>query len=163
MALFGHRSYKRGILPATEPATEHSQQAPFSDVFGEFVQGIVLYCKIPVHWSSPSVQSNGPVHQSRVQVLHLPERKHNIVDSLLFANLCLINGISLYYYGRTEVLGSLSHEMTVNLLAIVQAVLIILPLLLGTVLLVVDWIMSMKKRNDYEKLPSLEIDRDHQQ
>ena len=64
--------YKRGILPATEPATEHSQQAPFSDVFGELVQGIVLYCKTPVHWSSPSVQSNGPVHQSRVQVLHLP-------------------------------------------------------------------------------------------
>ena len=53
--------------------------------------------------------------------------------------------------------------MTVNVLAIVQAVLIILPLLLGTVLLVVDWIMSMKKRNDYEELPSLEIDRDHQQ
>ena len=60
--------YKRGVLPATE----HSQQAPFSDVLGELVQGIVLYCKTPVHWSSPSVQSNGPVHRSRVQVLHLP-------------------------------------------------------------------------------------------
>ena len=91
------------------------------------------------------------------------ERKHNIVDSLLFANLCLINSISLYYYGRTEFLGSLSDEVIINVLAIVQAVLIILPLLLGTILLVVDWIMSKKKRNDYEELPSLEIDRDHRQ
>ena len=32
------------------------------------------------------------------------ERKHNIIDSLLFANLCFINSITLFYYGRTEVM-----------------------------------------------------------
>ena len=88
------------------------------------------------------------------------ERKHNIVDSLLFANLCLINAITLYYYASTEVLGRFkSNEVLINVLAILQAVLIILPLLLGTTLLVVEWRVSRKKGKDYDELPSLHIDR----
>ena len=88
------------------------------------------------------------------------ERKHNIVDSLLFANLSLINAITLYYYASTEVLGRFkSNEVLINVLAILQDVLIILPLLLGTTLLVVEWRVSRKKGKDYEELPSLHIDR----
>ncbi|CAI8040087.1 hypothetical protein GBAR_LOCUS22340 [Geodia barretti] len=77
------------------------------------------------------------------------ERKHNIVDSLLFANLSLINAITLYYYGRTEVFDQFRSEMLISSLAIVQAALIILPLLVVIILRVVEWKMR-RKRDDYE-------------
>ncbi|CAI8041672.1 hypothetical protein GBAR_LOCUS23140 [Geodia barretti] len=80
------------------------------------------------------------------------ERKHNIVDSLLFANLCLINAITLYYYSRTEVMGRFMSEILMDALAVVQAVLIILPLLLGIMLYFIEWKI---KRKEYENLPSL--------
>ena len=88
------------------------------------------------------------------------ERKHNIVDSLLFANLTLINAITLYYYGRTEVWGRYSSEVLINALAVTQAFLIIFPLLLGITLCVIKWKISRKKLKDYEDLPSLQIDRE---
>ncbi|CAI8023142.1 hypothetical protein GBAR_LOCUS13557 [Geodia barretti] len=88
------------------------------------------------------------------------ERKHNIVDSLLFANLSLINAITLYYYYRTEVWGRFSSEVITNALAVTQAFLIILPLLLGITLGVIKWKLSRKKLKDYEALPSLQIDRE---
>jgi predicted outer membrane repeat protein len=86
------------------------------------------------------------------------ERRHNIVDSLLFANLSFINAITLFYYGRTEVLGKFSSEVLISALAVIQAVLIILPLLLGITLWVIEWNISRRKRKDYENLPSLRID-----
>ena len=47
----------------------------------------------------------------------------------------------------------------ISVLAVVQAILIILPLLLVIKLHVIDWKLSRKKRKDYESLPSLRIDR----
>ena len=88
------------------------------------------------------------------------ERKHNIVDFLLFANLSLINGITLYYYCRTEILGQFKSEVLFSVLAVIQAVLIILPLLLVIALSVIEWGVSRKKRKDYEDLPSLQISRE---
>ena len=88
------------------------------------------------------------------------ERKHNIVDSLLFANLCLINAIALYYYSRVESLDGFKSEVMVNALAIVQAVLIILPLLLVITLNIIELRKCRRKQWDYEGLPSLRSDND---
>ena len=88
------------------------------------------------------------------------ERKHNIVDSLLFANLCLINAIALYYYSRIESLDGFRSEVMVNALAIVQAVLIILPLLLVITLNVIELRKCIRKRRDYENLTTLHSDKD---
>ena len=87
------------------------------------------------------------------------ERKHNIVDSLLFANLSLINSITLYYYCRTEIFVQFRSEVLMNVLAVVQAVLIILPLLLGITLYLIERKILRKRRKDYEDLPSLCSDK----
>ena len=79
------------------------------------------------------------------------ERKHNIVDSLLFANLSLINAITLFCYSRTELLGQFTEEW-ISALAVVQDVLIVLPLLLDIILNLIEWCISRKKRSDYEDL-----------
>ena len=81
------------------------------------------------------------------------EMKHNIIDSLLFANLCLINAISLYFYSTTYKGPSRSRISS----AIFQAVLIIWPLLLVIVLRLIKWKRSRKRRR-YEELPSLRGD-----
>ena len=77
------------------------------------------------------------------------ETKHNIIDSLLFANLCLINAISLCYYSSTELYQFRSG------IAIVQTLLIIWPLFFVIVLWFVEWKRHRKRRVDYESLPSL--------
>ena len=86
------------------------------------------------------------------------ERKHNIIDSLLFANLSLINVITLYYYSRTEVLGRFRSETMISVLAMFQALLIILPLLIIITLYIIK--ILRRKPKDYESLPSLRIDRE---
>ena len=83
------------------------------------------------------------------------ERKHNVVDSLLFANLSLINAITLYNHARLLVFGQLKSEVLISALAVVQAVLIILPLLLAIVFCIIEWKMTKMKKKDYEVLPSL--------
>ena len=89
------------------------------------------------------------------------EKKHNIVDSLLFANLTLINAITLFYYGLNEYSDLLKiNEDLIKMLPIVQAILIISPLVAGIVFLIVQWKLSRKRRNEYEDLPSLEINRE---
>ena len=85
------------------------------------------------------------------------ERKQNIVDSLLFANLCLINAITLYYYGTTEVFGPLTSEYLISTLAVVQSLLVILPLVVAVIVCAMEWRLSTKKR-DFEELPSLRSD-----
>ena len=77
------------------------------------------------------------------------ETKHNIIDSLLFANLCLINAISLLYYSSTELYRFRSG------IAIVQTLLIIWPLFFVIVLWLVKWRRHRKQRVGYESLPSL--------
>ena len=83
------------------------------------------------------------------------ERKHNIVDSLLFANLSLINAITLF--SLTEVFGQFRSGVWIITLEVSQAVLIILPLLL---FIIFHLIKLMNKHKDYDKLPSVQIERD---
>ena len=85
------------------------------------------------------------------------ERKHNVIDSLLFANLCLINSISLYYYGRTEFLGQFRSEVLISALAVIQALLIILPLFIVIGIWVVEWKKSRTETKNFADLPSLRI------
>ena len=88
------------------------------------------------------------------------ERRHNIADSLVFANLCFINAISISYYSYSELMGQFRSEKLISALGVVQAFLIILPLVVVITLYVVEWKMSKKKKRDYEELPSLRIDED---
>ena len=83
------------------------------------------------------------------------EMKHNIIDSILFANLCLINSISLFYYTSAELYGPFKSGAIVNTIAIVQTLLIIWPLFFVIVLWLVKWRRHRKRRVGYESLPSL--------
>ena len=85
------------------------------------------------------------------------ERKHNITDCLLFANLCLINAITLYYYSRTEFLLQFRSEVVIIVLAVVQAILIILPLFVVITVRVVEWNRSRKVNKHFTNLPSLRL------
>ena len=87
------------------------------------------------------------------------EMKHNIIDSLLFSNICLINAISLYYYSITEIYGPFRSGV-VSAIAICQALLIIWPLFFVIVLWLVKWRRHRKPRVGYESLPSLREDHD---
>ena len=87
------------------------------------------------------------------------ERKHNIIDSLLFANLCLINAITLFCHGHIEFRGQFRSEELIITLMVVQATLIILPLFIIIALRVVKWKQS-RKRENLADLPSLRVCRE---
>ena len=86
------------------------------------------------------------------------ERKHNIIDSLLLANLCLINAITLYSYSSTAFRYQLK---VISTFAVIQAVLIILPMAaVIKIYCVYGWKQFIMKRKDEELLPSLRIDEE---
>ena len=91
-----------------------------------------------------------------VQALFQPhkEKKHNVIDTLLFANLASINIITLYYYATKDFSEIKSSQGVINVLAVVQAVLILLPLLC-VVLHAAKCKWMCKRRNDLRDLPSL--------
>ena len=91
-----------------------------------------------------------------VQAIFQPhkEKKHNIIDTLLFANLASINIITFYYYAAKDFSELNSSQLVINVLAVVQAVLILLPLLC-VVLHAVNRKLMCKRRNDLRDLPSL--------
>ena len=87
------------------------------------------------------------------------QMKHNIIDSLLFANLCIINAITLYNYSGSFDDGEFNTRLIVtNTLAVVQAVLVILPLVIYIKLHVCQLKKYIVKQKEDEYLPSLRID-----
>ena len=97
-----------------------------------------------------------------VQAIFQPhkEKKHNIIDTLLFANLASINIITFYYYATKDFSDIESSQVVINVLAVVQAVLMLLPLLCIVVHAIkLKWMC--KRREDMRDLPSLRSSNEH--
>ena len=92
-------------------------------------------------------------------------RMHNVIDTLLFTNLAVINGISLYNYSEMGIIRLDGIETAINALAAIQLVLIFLPLLCLIIMGVWKIIAAYKQRRErdsqYDDLPSLRIDESH--
>ena len=74
------------------------------------------------------------------------KRKHNIIDSLLFTNLAIINGITLYNFAETK--NGKGQDMSVRavmVMSFIQTVLIFLPLLSIVVLGIERLVIKAKK------------------
>ena len=84
------------------------------------------------------------------------ERNHNIIDALLFANLAIINGITLYNFAEKDFADQQTHFVLVNIdiMALIQAILIFLPFLCVFILGIMKWI-RWRKRADVDELPPL--------
>ena len=71
--------------------------------------------------------------------------KHNIIDSLLFTNLSIINGITLYNFAEKDLRDTQSSEEAIKVMASIQAMLILLPFFCIIVLSIIKF---KKWRND---------------
>ena len=88
------------------------------------------------------------------------KRSHNVIDSLLFANLAIINTITVYMLNITHV-QSMDH-VTTDVLSYIQAFLISLPLLVVTLCLLKKavcgtralWTRKQASHDDSEELPA---------
>ena len=97
-----------------------------------------------------------------VQAIFQPhkEKRHNIIDTLLFANLATINMITFYYYATKDFSELKSSQVMITVLAVVQAVLILLPLLC-IILHAVRWRWWCRKVDNLRDLPSLRSSSEH--
>ena len=73
------------------------------------------------------------------------ERKHNVIDALLFTNLAIINGITLYNLADNEFAGRFRSKVAITVVALIQCVLILLPFLC---VLVISIMMLRKRRRN---------------
>ena len=64
------------------------------------------------------------------------ERSHNLVDILLFGNLILINGITMFNFSSIE--SAFNAEYTIQITGWIQAVLIFIPILCGLVYMILS-------------------------
>ena len=83
------------------------------------------------------------------------EKRHNIIDSLLFANLAIINGITLYNLAERE-----KDAMTkITVMTSIQTMLMLLPFLCvaatGGQRLIIMYKKSRESKLDTDNLPSL--------
>ena len=83
------------------------------------------------------------------------ERKHNIIDALVFMNLAIINSITLYNYSENDFRDKLSSEFAINLMGGVQCVLMLLPLVSIIVFYIIKWKRRKKGETDSDELPPL--------
>ena len=74
------------------------------------------------------------------------ERKHNIIDALLFTNLAIINSITLYNFSDKEFTGLPSSEAAIIVMALIQSVFISLPFLCVAIIGIMIW--RKRRRND---------------
>ena len=82
------------------------------------------------------------------------KREHNIIDTLLFTDLAIINAITLYCYARKD-FAVRSNQGTITFMILIQAVLILLPFLMAVVLGVAKWKRRRKREKDSDDLPPL--------
>ena len=83
-------------------------------------------------------------------------KRHNVIDTLLTANLACINIITFYYYATKDFSGIKSSHVVINVLAGVQAFLIVLPLVYAALqVLKLRRFCRRWRWRDYEDLPKL--------
>ena len=82
------------------------------------------------------------------------KRKHNVIDTLLFTDLAIINAITLYFYAKKDSVLQSSHD-AITFMVLIQAILILLPFVLMIVLGSAKWKQRRKKEKDSEDLPPL--------
>ena len=70
------------------------------------------------------------------------QRKHNIIDLLLFAHMALINALTMFNFTELKSQYGIRRRDTLNVVAVLQAVLITLPLLCA--ILYCMWIIKKK-------------------
>ena len=83
------------------------------------------------------------------------EKNHNIIDTLLITDLGIINAISLYTTAEKDFTFRHISHAAVIIMALIQAVLIILPFLCVIILGIVKLIKWKKHVSDVDELPSL--------
>ena len=84
------------------------------------------------------------------------ERKHNIIDALLFTNLAIINGITLYNLAENEFAVRFRSKVAITVMASIQCVLILLPFLCVLVISIMRWRKRRRNGKDSnDKLPPL--------
>ena len=81
------------------------------------------------------------------------ERKHNITDALLFTNLAIINGMTIYAFAEKEFGDKPMSKVGLNVIAFVQAILIFLPFLCVIIIAVRGW--KRRSLDNSDSLPSL--------
>ena len=83
------------------------------------------------------------------------ERKHNITDALLFTNLAIINGMTIYAFAERDFERKEVSKVGLNILAIVQVILIFLPFLCVVIIRLREWKQRKDNLTSSEGLPSL--------
>ena len=92
-----------------------------------------------------------------VHAIFQPYKKkiHNIIDTLLFTNLAIINSITLYNFAEVNVISRKLSRALVIAMLLVQAVLILLPFLAIIIFGIMKWKKWRKRVTDMDELPSL--------
>ena len=70
------------------------------------------------------------------------KRLHNIIDALLFTNLAVVNGITLYNYSNVK--SDLDTSYNIHISSWIQAILVVTPLVVALMYLVVKSILCKK-------------------
>ena len=84
------------------------------------------------------------------------ERKHNIIDALLFTNLAIINGITLYNLAENEFAVRFRSKVAITVMASIQCVLMFLPFLCVLIISIMMWRKRRRNGNDSnDELPPL--------
>ena len=83
--------------------------------------------------------------------------KRNAIDTLLFINLAIINGITLYNFAEKDFVDQQTYFVLVNIMACIQAVLVFLPFLCIIIFGIMRW-KKWRKRVAVDELPSLRDD-----
>ena len=83
------------------------------------------------------------------------ERKHNMIDSLLFLNLAIINGVTIYNATGKDFKGEQVSEVITIIIAFVQLVLMSIPFFYIIVFIIVKCKERIMIKEGLEELPSL--------
>ena len=83
------------------------------------------------------------------------QRKHNVIDSLLFMNLAIINGITVYILTVNDFKNEQISQVAMIIMAIFQIMLMFMPFLYFIVIAVVEWRNKKHASKGLDDLPSL--------
>ena len=83
------------------------------------------------------------------------ERKHNITDALLFTNLAIINGITIYAFAQKDFRDKEASKLGLDIIGFVQVLLIFLPFLCVVIIGVIEWRKRRRNLDGTGELPSL--------
>ena len=140
-------------------------QSSFKDRFRFFAGLYFLYRAVILAayaYSETVFQFYSAVQLTLIMVLAIhaifqPYKKtrHNIIDSLLFTNLAVINAITLFNYTRKDYMERYISQFTVNGMEFIQALLILLPFLYIVIHGVIREIKKRRKVESDSDLPPL--------